>query len=752
MFHVEQFEFLTLPVVTKASFRITPARARLERLGPRPSPTGDLCVFGATSRSLLALALSAGAVGCGAGFGPSSNATFAVHASADHTTTAGKLQFTAASFSGGAAKVDWTVSGGDNETGPGSIDANGVYTPPAYTSAAAVTVEVTAALQTDPSIRASESVQVSPAISLAPQNIAATPGSQTRVFASIAQVGGGSVAWHLANAAGVLPASSYGSFSASHCQSSHDTFTQCTVTYTAPAVLPASAGADIKLQAALKAAPETQGSARLLLNAVASSSPLENEASQAGNDVLGTSGGNAHDSANQYCCGGTLGALVSIGGVPYVLSNNHVLGRTDQAVTGESVIQPGLLDTDCGYQPAYTVATLSYFPRLEDKSTNVDAAVAQASSGALDPSGAILGFGSVANGSPTNAPPAADAEDITQAAARLPLVVKAGRTTGLTCGAISHLAVDFSVSYNTACDGSGSAFSKTFTNQIAIAGSSFSDSGDSGALLADQQTAQPVGLVFAGNSSETFANPIADVLRSLAPFAAQQNSDNATVTVVGGAHHAVTCLQYDEHAVVAALPPVASERMQLAQEAATNLRRTLLAENNGVLDIAAGASVDAPGEAALVIYVDAARLPVISPTLEGIRTVVVPATAAELAAGRAGSAPQTSPALSTLPRNLIDAAIAIKQQFSASLRKDPAIFGVGVGKSFDNPNEAAITIFVDRNQTPRSMPDTLGGLRVQYLYQDAPRAFDWKRNGNASQRHASCVRRANPDALLLPSE
>lgn len=706
---------------------------------------------GALLRSLLVLSLSAGVVGCGAGFGPSSNATFSLHSSADHTSTAGKVQFTASMFSGNAANVEWTVSGGDDETGPGSIDANGLYTPPPYMRASSVTVEVTAALASDTSVRAVQSIEVTPAISLAPQNIAVTPGAQTRVYASIAQVGGGSVAWQLAAASGnPLSSSLYGSFTASRCQSTHDTFTQCTVTYTAPAVLPAGTS-DILLQAALKASPQTKGSARLLLNNVASTSPLENEARQTGNDVLGTSGGNAHDSANQYCCGGTLGSLVSIGGVPYVLSNNHVLARTDQAGPGESIIQPGLLDTDCGYQPAYTVATLSYFPRLEDKSTNVDAAVAQASSGALDPSGAVLGFGAVANDAPGNAAPAADAEDVTLSGARLPLVVKSGRTTGLTCGAISHLAVDFEVSYNTACDGSGSNFTRTFTDQIAIQGASFADSGDSGALLADQQTAQPVGLIFAGNATETFANPIADVLHSLAPFASQQSPENASVSMVGGPHHAITCLQYDEHPAALTPAPVASERMATAQEAATNLRRTIAAEFSGVLDIAAGASLDAPGEPALVVYVDAARLPVsVPPVLDGIRTVVVPTTAADLSAGRAGSVPHTSPALSTLPRSVIDAAIAVKQQFSASLRRDTAIFGVGVGKSFDNPSEAALTIFVDRGQTPHATPDTLGGLRVQYLYQDPPRAFDWKRNNGASLRHASCSLHADSSPLLPP--
>ena len=41
---------------------------------------------------------------------------------------------------------------------------------------------------------------------------------------------------------------------------------------------------------------------------------------------LGTSGGWAEDLANGYCCGGTLGSLVNIGGQPHILSNYHVSG------------------------------------------------------------------------------------------------------------------------------------------------------------------------------------------------------------------------------------------------------------------------------------------------------------------------------------------------------------------------------------------------------------------------------------------
>ena len=63
---------------------------------------------------------------------------------------------------------------------------------------------------------------------------------------------------------------------------------------------------------------------------------------------LGTSGGWRDDLANGYCCGGTLGSLIRINGIQYILSNYHVFesdiiagGNGIVAGTGDSVIQPG---------------------------------------------------------------------------------------------------------------------------------------------------------------------------------------------------------------------------------------------------------------------------------------------------------------------------------------------------------------------------------------------------------------------------
>jgi hypothetical protein len=72
---------------------------------------------------------------------------------------------------------------------------------------------------------------------------------------------------------------------------------------------------------------------------------------------LGTSGGWKYDSANGYCCGGTLGSLVWIGSTQYILSNAHVLER-EIAPTGASIIQPGLMDLRCNGNLAQTVGTL----------------------------------------------------------------------------------------------------------------------------------------------------------------------------------------------------------------------------------------------------------------------------------------------------------------------------------------------------------------------------------------------------------
>jgi hypothetical protein len=52
------------------------------------------------------------------------------------------------------------------------------------------------------------------------------------------------------------------------------------------------------------------------------------------------------------------------------------------------------------------------------------------------------------------------------------------------------------------------------------------------------------------------------------------------------------------------------------------------------------------------------------------------------------------------------------------MRQNPAFFGVGVGQSLDNPREAALVIYVDRNRLPTQLPATVDGVRTRYVVMD----------------------------------
>jgi hypothetical protein len=223
---------------------------------------------------------------------------------------------------------------------------------------------------------------------------------------------------------------------------------------------------------------------------------------------LGTSGGWAYDDANGYCCGGTLGSLVWISGVQYILSNAHVLegdtayGKNYRvAQTGDPVVQPGLIDVDCYRSRTQTVGTL--WRRNSLSNSNVDCAVARVRSGMVRTDGAILGIGTISH-SPI-------------AAAINQRVKKSGRSTALTHSHISGLNATVKVNYTYECH--GSTYYKTFYGQIVIynPSSQFLRNGDSGSLLVQDVTTnpRPIGLLFAGNTSVAFANPINAVLNFL---------------------------------------------------------------------------------------------------------------------------------------------------------------------------------------------------------------------------------------------
>jgi hypothetical protein len=224
---------------------------------------------------------------------------------------------------------------------------------------------------------------------------------------------------------------------------------------------------------------------------------------------LGTSGGWSKDLANGYCCGGTLGSLITNGTIKFILSNYHVFqsdivlgGNGDTANAGDPIIQPGLIDVNCAAASAQIVATLSSlsFP-ASLPSSNVDASIAEVVTGKVSATGEILEIGTISKN--------------TVAASINKNVKKSGRTSGLTRSSVYGLNGSVKVTYDNECAGAA-VFTKTFTGQIIVMnrGQSFLRAGDSGSLMVEDATTNPraIGLLFAGSTTLAIANPINEVL------------------------------------------------------------------------------------------------------------------------------------------------------------------------------------------------------------------------------------------------
>jgi len=307
---------------------------------------------------------------------------------------------------------------------------------------------------------------------------------------------------------------------------------------------------------------------------------------------LGTSGGNIKDVSKAFCCSGTLGALVKRGTVSYVLSNNHVLARSGAGVAGEDVSQPGLIDSGC--RPRTTVARYSLAAPLG--SSNVDAALAEVYQNRVDSTGAILDVGIPASS------PGVASVNMT--------VAKSGRTTGLTCGPVTSVLTDVSVQYQRGCN-SGKKFTVKYNDQVIVGSSSFSAGGDSGSLIVNAATAQPVALLYAGSSTTTIGNPIQDVISAL------------NISFVGGATHSVSCPASAAQTSSSGTRGVSTQALARAA-AVKNQHASGLLSRRGVQGVGVGGSSADPAQAAIVIYViagaDHAPLP---DSIDGVPTEIV---------------------------------------------------------------------------------------------------------------------------------
>ncbi len=209
--------------------------------------------------------------------------------------------------------------------------------------------------------------------------------------------------------------------------------------------------------------------------------------------------------ATGFIMAGTLGCFVRSGSSTalYILSNNHVLADENRYAKGGSIVQPGALDG--GSPTADRVAKLTKFVRLETGQTNfVDCAIAKLNASIQADVHKLKGLGTLAG------PRSGDLQigDV---------VHKVGRTTGVRHGKVTAIELDgVDVEYDIGV--------VSFDNQIEIEGAgnrSFSDAGDSGSLIVDDEM-RAGALLFAGGDHGgsngkglTYGNPIGAVLKAL---------------------------------------------------------------------------------------------------------------------------------------------------------------------------------------------------------------------------------------------
>ena len=163
----------------------------------------------------------------------------------------------------------------------------------------------------------------------------------------------------------------------------------------------------------------------------------------------------------------------------------------------DDILQPGKADAPAS-NPARRMAGLADYEAIDfaGGDNHIDAAIAEPD----DPSSVTPNIMTI--GLPSNPPSPAFLGQP---------VAKHGRTTGFTWGTVVDISFDGFVDYGTPSNPQRA----WFEDQIGIEGAPgtpFSAGGDSGSLIVDRPGSHPVGLLFAGDGTQTLANPINLVL------------------------------------------------------------------------------------------------------------------------------------------------------------------------------------------------------------------------------------------------
>ena len=611
--------------------------------------------------------------------------------------------------------VTWQVNGttGGNST-VGTINANGLYTAPSVIpNPATVTVKAVSVANAADSGSAMVTIaqQVAVTVVVTPNPINVAIFTTQQFTATVTGSTNTAVTWQVNGVTGGSQATGFISTSG---------------LFVAPSGVPTTSSGSggvtttpVTVTAVSTANPGSSGSATVTIFP-----PNQNPE---GNPIaLGSSGGNQNDSSTSgntiTCCGGTLGSLVTRGGTQFILSNNHVLACTDggtngtQCSTGSNIIQPGLIDSRCGQGVFTIIANLSLFYNLETGTApKIDAAIAQAVPNGVDSNGNILFLGATTDANNVPIPGAPHAGSGVAASINM-AVTKSGRSTGLTCSTVMAISTTATVTYQKGC-GTGTTFKETFTNQVDVAGGSFSAPGDSGSLIVTQNTADPVALLFAGSDTDTVGNPISPVLNFF------QSGGNAVTFVGGAAHQVIGCTLPMKPASVTMTLPASTASSESLQKATTvrDAHAPELLAHAEVQALGVGASYDNPAEAAILLFVTKGQPQTNLPAqVEGVRTRIIEG---DLFSQRGVLSAEESAALeqSAAPPQLVysisDAELVRAKVVHAAhvdeLMKMAGVQGVGITSSVDSPGEAALMIFLIRGVAHPAIPPVIDGLRTR---------------------------------------
>lgn len=215
-----------------------------------------------------------------------------------------------------------------------------------------------------------------------------------------------------------------------------------------------------------------------------------------------------------YPMTGTFGAVVkNAQGTCYILSNNHVLAGENRLKLGTEIFQPSYLD----HRHAEPIARLAEFVELTTSSSNaVDCAIAEVADPKLVSAVFLPAVDRLSDTAPGE--PAMGLR-----------VEKVGRSSGHTTGQIIDLNFDARIEY-----ASGTFM---FQNQLLVRGdyriwqrvgetlglsrsprTTFSEPGDSGAVVVDRSHKVAVGLLLGGSDAEGDFSIVSPIGRALDAF------------------------------------------------------------------------------------------------------------------------------------------------------------------------------------------------------------------------------------------